>query len=105
VSSYPNSLDDIEHIRRYGVNAVINLQTEKQMQERRVEWPMVQRMYKNNDIQAVFHYPIDEMSSNYHMKMFEVAQRLQDLIENKNRTVLIHCTSGVSRAPTVLLLH
>jgi protein-tyrosine phosphatase len=75
------------------------------MQERSVDWGMLQKMYKNNDISAVFHYPIDEVSPNYHVKMFEVAQRLQDLVENKNRTVLVHCTSGVSRSSTVVLLH
>lgn len=75
------------------------------MRERKVDWNMLQKMYKNNDIQAVFHYPIEEVSQNYHVKMFEVAQRLQDLVENKGRTVFIHCTSGVSRGPTVALLH
>lgn len=75
------------------------------MRERKVDWNMLQNMYKNNDIQAVFHYPIDESSKNYHVKMFEVAQRLQDLVENKGRTVLIHCTTGVSRGPTVAILH
>jgi hypothetical protein len=62
IGSYPLGLDDIAMMKQFGINSIINLQTERQMQERKVDWKMLQKMYKNNDIQAVFHYPIDEVS-------------------------------------------
>ena len=74
------------------------------MIDRELDWPRLQKTYRQNDI-SIYHYPIDEQEANYHVKMYEVAQCLQGLVESKNKTVLVHCTSGVTRAPTVVLLH
>jgi len=41
LGSYPTGLDEVDLIKQYGINSVINLQTEKQMQERKVDWKML----------------------------------------------------------------
>jgi predicted protein tyrosine phosphatase len=39
------------------------------------------------------------------MKIFAASQYLNDMVNNKGHRVFIHCSSGITRAPTVALLY
>jgi len=46
----------------------------------------------------------DAIENEYCEQLLQVALFLNDLINKKNQTVFVHCTSGVSRSPTLIVV-
>jgi protein tyrosine phosphatase (PTP) superfamily phosphohydrolase (DUF442 family) len=105
IGAYPQNQQDVAHLKKQGITAVVNLMTDVEIEERNVHWGNMQNMYQSSGINIVQHCPIDEQDGNYDMKLFESAQMIQNLLEDKHNRVFVHCGSGISRGPSAVLTH
>jgi protein-tyrosine phosphatase len=85
---------------------VLNLQTEQELKDRQINWQNLMRIYRSNGIEVV-HHPLDEQNPNYENTLFEASQIISNIVDDvsSNNKVFVHCTSGVSRGPSVVLTH
>ncbi len=104
VGSYPQSPEDVLHLESLGVRGVLNLQSDADLAERGVSWPLFWRFYTGRGIQAV-RYPILDFSP------AELARQLGGAVDALDRLVgpapgrrvYLHCTAGVNRSPSVAI--
>lgn len=61
IGPYPQTEADIEKLQSYGITAVFNLQTERDMTHRQVQWEEKLKIYKQKGIKVV-HYPIHDFN-------------------------------------------
>jgi len=61
--------------------------------------------YRNFGIDTAMHYPVANDDDQYKKRVFSAAQYVNDLLNNKDKKVFIHCTSGEVRAPSVVLVY
>ena len=103
----PYAIDDkdVKEMKDIGITAVLNLQTQDDINERGYSWAKMNQVYKSRGLNCI-HYPIDDYDEQDHpQKVFAAAQYLNDLLNAKNNKVYIHCSSGISRASTVVLCY
>ena len=54
----------------------------------------------------VLNYPLSDVSEEeYQSQLFEAAQHLHEMVDKQGHHVLLCCSSGVSRAPTLALVY
>ena len=88
-----------------GVTGVFNVQTEIDLAHRGVNWPKMLEYYEERGITAV-HFPIHDFNEDdLTSKLFDAAQILNDMINNKGLEVYVHCTAGMGRAPASVLAY
>lgn len=87
------------------INAVLNVMTSQQMQERGIEWSTVSNDLRSQGISHVVHCPVDMNSPMNHEHVFEAVQRLHELVINKKSVVYVMSQSGRTTAPTVVLAY
>lgn len=64
------------------------------------------RYYKSRGINLVVNYPVSDINEDEYIEnLFQASQHLHDLIDIKGHHVFVHCSSGVSRAPTLVLVY
>jgi protein-tyrosine phosphatase len=64
------------------------------------------QLYLSKGIKTAIHLPIEEHNEKeLKMKVFAASQYLNDMVNNKGHRVYIHCSAGITRAPTVVLLY
>mmetsp|Transcript_11457 Transcript_11457/g.19382 ORF Transcript_11457/g.19382 Transcript_11457/m.19382 type:complete len:304 (+) Transcript_11457:792-1703(+) len=106
IGSYPILETDVLKLQQEGVTAILNLQTVKDLGHRGYTWSKLVQLYEEKGIQKSMHYPIDDQDeAEYQTHVLTAAQYLNDLTKNQGHKVFIHCNSGISRSPTVLLAY
>lgn len=102
VSSMPQEKEDLEEIKRLGITSVLDL-TGAVDQPESVR-KMILTGYSKVGIQHV-NYPVDiGTDQDFAITTFTGAQYLAELLES-NDSVLVHCKSGIVRAPTLVLTY
>lgn len=62
-------------------------------------------LYKEKGINAV-HFPITDFNEDdLCSKLLKAAKILNDMINNQNLKVYVHCTAGMGRAPACVLVY
>lgn len=61
--------------------------------------------YRANKIETAMHYPCSNTDADFKEKVFMAAQYLHGLIDKQNKSVFIHCSSGLIRSPTIVLAY
>lgn len=102
---YPFKTSEIDEMKRKGITAVLNLQTQEEMNLMGIDWPAQLQTYRQYGIETVVHHPCSNLSQDYSNKTFEASQQLFSLVNKRNMTVFIHCSSGLVRAPTTVLAY
>lgn len=105
VGPYPSKSSEVQELHDSGINAIINLQTKEEVAHMGIDWHGQMSEYRHYGIDTAMHFPISSVDTQYKQKIYTAAQYLNDLINNKGKKVFIHCTSGIVRAPTVVLLY
>lgn len=106
LGSYPLSHNDLLRMKNAGVTGVLNIQTGNDMAQRGVFWPQLVEKYKEVGISNVYSYPIpDRDEDQYIEELFNAAQHLNDMINERELTVYIHDNSSMTRAPTLALTY
>jgi protein-tyrosine phosphatase len=102
VGPYPSSLDDIRKLQSYNVKAVLNLQTDRDMKTRGVDWEKLKGDYKSMGIAAV-NIPIVDMDWIDLQEKADYATQVLHRLIKQYETVFVHCTAGINRSPHVVL--
>jgi protein-tyrosine phosphatase len=101
VGSCPVFHKDILKLKKEGVSAVLNLQTDSDFASWGINWEGLKRGYDQSHIFAV-RYPIRDFD------MVHLRERLEggvDILNEmlKDHTVYLHCSAGINRSPTVAI--
>ncbi|CAD8107704.1 unnamed protein product [Paramecium sonneborni] len=104
IGPYPQNEQDIIVLKSQGIKAVLNLQTRLDIYHRGVDWDEIQNSYKKNEI-IMKNFEIFDMDPiDFEKKAFKAVQILKKLINNYE-FVYVHCTSGIGRAPSLVVLY
>lgn len=101
VGSCPIRREDVQTLKKEGVTAVLNLQTDSDFSHWGIDWEALKMDYDRSHIMAL-RYPIRD---------FDVAhlrERLEggvDLLDKTlaEHTVYLHCSAGINRSPTIAI--
>lgn len=106
VGPYPSDDFDITILKNKGVSAVLNLQTKDDFERHQIDWKRTLKIFYHNGIVLAKNFPVNDLHEEiYSSDIIQAAQYLNDMINNKNLNVYIYCSSGISRAPTVILAY
>ena len=100
VGSYPQQPEDVLHLKQIGVTAVMNLQSDMDLDERAVNWDLFWKFYVSQSIE-IKRVPIIDFDDG------ELARGLPGAVTALNHlmasgySVYLHCTAGLNRSPTV----
>lgn len=105
VGSCPQTEDDVERLRsEHGVTAVLNLQTDEDMEIWNIDWRRLKRAYEKAGI-VVRHEPVRDYD------MEALRQRLPACVDalrelrDAAHVVYVHCTAGINRSPTTVIAY
>ena len=102
VGSHPQAIGDVERLRRESaVTAVLNLQTDEDMDSVKLDWRPLEAHYRASRIDLL-RLPVKEEQIELREKLPHCVRSLAALIA-AGRTVYLHCTEGVGRSPTVAI--
>ena len=105
VGSCPADADDINHLKTdYGITAVLNLQTDHDLDCRDLDWPQCEVQCRELDIEMHRVAINDHDGRDLLAKLPDCVQSVDELLSN-GHTVYAHCNVGVSRSPTVVLAY
>ena len=105
VGAFLESAHEVEMLqRREGVTAVLNLQTDEDIEEARFFAEHPEALYADTGIK-VCRVPVRDFDeSDLQQKLPECVAALRGLLE-QGHTVYLHCTAGVNRSPTVAIAY
>jgi protein-tyrosine phosphatase len=105
VGTYPESLEDIQELKdRYGVTAVLSLQTDEDLRERGIDWLEMEEFYKRLAIEA-HRVPLRDFDREHQRQHLpEAVKVLAGLLASGHITYL-HCNAGTGRSPLVAMAY
>eukprot|EP00826_Nyctotherus_ovalis_P003085 TRINITY_DN10619_c0_g1_i9.p2 TRINITY_DN10619_c0_g1~~TRINITY_DN10619_c0_g1_i9.p2 ORF type:complete len:185 (+),score=40.36 TRINITY_DN10619_c0_g1_i9:298-852(+) len=102
IGAYPQNEDDIKILAKLGVTGVLNVQTDIDMKHRQTDPARLKETYARHGIKMV-HYPVHDFNpEDLSQKVRGGAECIDSLI-NEGRTVYVHCTAGMGRAPSMVI--
>ena len=104
VGSHPGNTEDIETLRQKGISAVLNLQTDSDMQHFKLDWDSLRTHYQACGIQ-LRHVPVRDFNSvDLQDRLPSCVSVLNDLISS-GHIVYLHCSAGTGRSPSVAIAY
>jgi len=105
VGSYPESTGDIDTLRdRASITAVLNLQTDEDIRDLHIDWPVLQSHYASSRI-VLRRCPVKDFDAeDLRARLGECVGILDELIGDRH-SVYVHCTAGAGRAPSVVIAY
>ncbi|MBC7352175.1 MAG: dual specificity protein phosphatase family protein [Thermogutta sp.] len=104
VGSCPVDYNDVESLKRAGVTAVLNLQTDEDIASRDIQRSAVEMAYRRAGIKEV-REPIRDFDYDHlRARLPEVVRALRELLQSGHK-VFVHCTAGMNRSPTVVIAY
>lgn len=101
---YPDAPMDIRAIKKSQCMTVFNLQTKEEMALQQRTHEQEQQLCRENELNYL-QFPIaDDSPEDMADKLFQACLILNDIINNKGHKVYVHCLTGVTRSPTLILL-
>ena len=104
IGSFPESLKDINTLKRIGVTAVLNLQTGDDERYLKIDWRELEKTYEIYGIK-VRRIPVGDFDpEDLEEKLPACIRELHDLLSS-GHVVYLHCSAGSSRSPTVAIAY
>lgn len=104
VGSCPMDAHDMESLHRSGITAVLNLQTDEDMNSRGVDQQGLEQARRQMGIKEV-RVPIRDFDFDHlRARLPEAVQELLSLLQAGHK-VYVHCTAGMNRSPTVVIAY
>ena len=104
IGPYLQTEQDFESIYKKGINAVLNVQTNKDLEYRQLDINILKK-YANKYNINIERYPIEDFSQE---ELYQKLKGAGDLLNNlikKGKNVYVHCTAGIGRAPSVVIIY
>ncbi len=102
IGTYPTDRIDIQHLQQAGLTAVLNLQSDTDLERPGMDWPGLKQHYRNAGL-CVCRLPITDFDhEDLIQKLPAAAQTLAGLVDAGHR-VYVHCTAGKQRSPGVVI--
>lgn len=105
VGSCPQTDEDVERLRSdHGVTAVLNVQTDEDMEAWGIDWDDLRRAYEMAGI-AVAREPVRDFDAEaLRQRLPACVQTLRTLCE-QGHVVYVHCSAGINRSPTTVIAY
>ena len=104
IGSCPITAGDVEQLKAQGIAAVLNLQTDEDLQQRDIDWPAMTDAYHLQRME-VCRFPIADFSpQDMRQKLRACVGVLAGLLR-AGHTVYLHCNAGINRSPTVAVAY
>lgn len=105
VGSCPETVEDIDHLlHQVGVTAVLNLQTDEDLERIGCDWRKLHTHYRRMKI-VLRRVPVRDFDAEDLRKTLpDCVQALNELLR-KGHTVYVHCTAGAGRSPSVVITY
>lgn len=101
VGSYPR-VGDIDKLNRHGITAVLNVQSDEDLEYLGLDWSEMRARYFALGIDvrrvAITDFDDDDLRD----KLPEAVRALSELVDEKH-DVFVHCIAGVNRSPSVVI--
>lgn len=104
VGGCPIEPSDVQTLKDLGVTAVLNLQTEEDIQWRGVNREDIEATYRQFRIKEVREPIRDFDYEQLRLKLPDAVRALLKLLD-QGHTVYVHCTAGMNRSPTVVIAY
>jgi len=100
VGTCPRSAVDVDRIRNGPrVSAVLNLQTDRDFADYKIDWPQLEECYRVRNV-TVRRVPIIDFNvADLRDNLVSAVDTLDQLLASEH-IVYLHCTAGIGRAPT-----
>ena len=104
IGPYPQSYNDFVEIANAGVDAILNVQTDKDLVFRQINHKEQKKECKELGIEIV-RYPIEDFNEvDLALKLKGAGDTLKELLD-KGKTVYVHCTAGMGRAAATVVIY
>ncbi len=105
IGSHPENVDDIDRLRRDArITAVLNLQTDEDMESARLAWESLEAQYKTSGME-LWRVPVRDFDLEDLRDKLPACVRTLDRLLSAGHTVYLHCTAGTGRSPTVAIAY
>ena len=104
VGTFPKGPVDIDRLRREGVTAVLNVQTDDDMGYWGVNWNRMESHYREAGIE-VRRVPVQDFSKDDLRRQLPKCVDVLDELLREGRTVYVHCNMGINRSPSIAIAY
>ena len=104
VGSYPKSTEDIDRLRREGITAVLNAQTDDDMASWGVNWYRLEPYYREAGVE-VRRVPVRDFDPDDLRRQLPKCVEVLDELLDQGHTVYVHCNMGVNRSPSIVITY
>lgn len=104
VGPSPHRPQDLDSLARAGVTAVLNLQTDQDLQRRGVELDRLGEELGRRGIE-LHRVPIRDFDEPDLIRRLPEATATLDRLLKAGHSTYVHCTAGIGRAPAVILVY
>jgi protein-tyrosine phosphatase len=95
---------DFKRISQNGTNAIINLQTDKDLSDRKLDINQLKQYSEKYGIEMI-RYPIEDFNKKDMLIKLKGAGDLLHQLIQEGKIVYIHCTAGIGRSPAVVIIY
>jgi protein-tyrosine phosphatase len=104
VGSCPETFEDVKTLVGRGITAVVNLQSDRDFHNHRIDWPALEAAYLAHQVDAR-RVPITDFDDNHLRERLPVAVRIVSELADAKHVVLVHCNVGINRSPSTVICY
>lgn len=104
IGSAPQSIQDINHLAKMQITAVLNLQSDADLRAYQIDWQEMQVQYKENRI-SVHRFPIIDFNEDDLARNLIHPVNMLNTLFNQGHKIYVHCNAGICRAPATVLCY
>ncbi len=97
-------MTEIEQLKQKGITAVLNLQSDQDLEKHRIDWCALQAHYCDLGIELRRAPILDYNRADLSRNLKKAVAALGELLDS-GHTVFVHCNAGVNRSPTVVIAY